>query len=203
MAESAKIQQYKTRELQPSGMNKKFIISVLLGWVFAAVVETINMGIGQGLWLGMALTVIFFYGSFSVMGYWFSVKKSDPIWLHFVLFGFIGLMFEWIIFGMVPWGGGNVFVIILNQTGMFSHWATVTFAPRLLLDKSGHLKKFQRNFLIFYIIGMTLVYVIGFLSPSDARFTIMILGNVLVYSALIGWYVRYFRLSKPQNPLDF
>ncbi len=171
----------------------KFIKTLIIGLTFAAIVETINMGIGQGLWIGMILTVLLFYGAFIIVGYWFSTKTEDSPAKHFLIFGLIGLMFEWFIFGMVPWGVGNPLVMILIQVGMFSHWATTTFGPRLLLDEKHDVQGLKKSFLIFYTIGMGMVYIIGFLSPENARWTIMILGNVTVYTILIIWHVKFIK----------
>ena len=100
-------------------------------------------------------------------------------------------MFEWFIFGMVPWGVGNPIVMILIQTGMFSHWATTTFGPRFLLDEDHNVQSLKKSFLIFYVMGMGAVYIIGFLLSGN--WTIMILGNVIVYTILIIWYVRFIK----------
>ena len=91
---------------------------------------------------------------------------------------------------MVPWGIGNPIVMILIQTGMFSHWATTTFGPRLLLDENHDVENLKKSFLIFYIIGMGCVYTIGLLAGN---WSIMILGNVFVYTILIVWYVRFIK----------
>ncbi len=174
-------------------MSKKLLKTLVIGWIFAAIVETINMGIGQGLWIGMILTVLLFYGAFILCGYWYSTKSEEKPLRHFLIFGIIGLIFEWILFGMVPWGIGNPFVMILIQTGMFSHWATVTFGPRFLLDEEHDVQGLKKSYLIFYIIGMSLVFILGFLSPEKARWTVMILGNVVVYTILIRWYVKFIK----------
>ncbi len=174
-------------------MSKKLLKTLVIGWIFAAIVETINMGIGQGLWVGMILTVLLFYGFFILCGYWYSTKSEEQPLRHFIIFGFVGLMFEWFIFGMVPWGIGNPIVMVLIQTGMFSHWATVTFGPRFLLDEEHDVRGLKKSFIIFYIIGMSAVFILGFLSSEKARWTIMILGNVIVYTVLIIWYVKFIK----------
>lgn len=184
---------------------KDIFKTLIIGYVFAIVVETINMGIGQGLWRGMFLTVILFYGIFILAGYLYAKKTPNSPGKHFVIFGIVGLICEWLIFGMTPWSGGSPIVVLLIQTGMFSHWATVTFAPRLLLDEEHVDRKFKRGFLIFYCIGMGLVYVIGLCTPEKARWTIMILGNVVVYTILITWYVKYiksYKSNKMKTNLD-
>lgn len=172
---------------------KNIFKTLIIGYLFATVVEIINMGIGKGLWRGMVLTIILFYGAFILIGYWYGQKTVDSPGKHFMIFGIIGLMFEWFIFGMTPWSGKNPIITLLIQIGMFSHWATVTFAPRLLIDKEHVDRKFKRSFLTFYCIGMGLVYVIGLLTPESERWTIMILGNVVVYTILLVWYIKYIK----------
>ena len=73
-------------------MSKKLLISLGIGWIFAAIVETINMGIGQGLWIGMILTVLLFYGAFILCGYWYSTKSEEKPLRHFLIFGIIGFL---------------------------------------------------------------------------------------------------------------
>ncbi|XMB67236.1 hypothetical protein RI065_01575 [Mycoplasmatota bacterium zrk1] len=170
---------------------KKYVYTLLIGYFFAFVVEIINMGIGKGLWIEMVFTVLIFYGAFILIGYWYANRTQNSPWKHFVIFGVIGLLFEWFIFGMNPWSGGNFIVVLLIQLGMFSHWATVTFAPRLLLDKEHVNTSLKRRFLTFYIIGMGTVYILGFLTPHYARWSLMILGNIIVYTMLLGWYIKY------------
>ncbi|XMB86018.1 hypothetical protein RJG79_11540 [Mycoplasmatota bacterium WC44] len=172
---------------------KNIIKTLLIGYIFAIVVEAINMGIGQGLWKEMFLTVILFYGIFILIGYWYSKRTPNNPGKHFVIFGIIGLMFEWFIFGMNPWSGGNIFVVILIQIGMFSHWTTTTFAPRLLLDEEHVDRRFKHGFLTFYSVGMGLVYALGMLTPPYTRWTLMILGNILVYTLLLPWYIKYIK----------
>jgi len=171
----------------------KFIKTLIIGMILSAIVEAINMGIRQGLWVGMILTVLIFYGIFIAFGYWFSLKTEERPAIHFIVFGFIGLMFEWFIFGQVPWVPVHPLIIILIQTGMFSHWATATFGPRFLLDEEHEVQGLKKSYLIFYVIGMSVVFIIGFLSSEKARGTILILGNVVVYIFLIIWYVKFIK----------
>ena len=168
----------------------KFIKTLIIGYLFALIVESINMGIGHGEWIGMIFTVLLFYGAFIVLGYLFQDRINESKSLHLIVFGIIGLLLEWFVFNKAPWNGGAVPVIILTQIGMFSHWSTVTFAPRLLLDEE-YSSNEKKSFIIFYIIALTIVFVLGFSSSTDARWTIMILGNLVVYVILLRWYIRY------------
>ncbi len=175
-------------------MMVQFLKTMSVGYLLSFIVEFINMGIGQGEWVGMVLTVLIFYGLFIAVGFALSQWiLKNPI-AHFLVFGFIGLMAEWFIFGMAPWAGGLPCVMMLIQVGMFSHWASVTFAPRLLLEKDPRYRGLKLRYIISYAIGMGLVFILGLATPAKARWTIMILGNVVVYSFLLVWYVNYIIL---------
>ena len=140
------------------------------------------MGIGQGNWLGMVFTVLFFYGAVILVSYFVTTKSINKT-LHFLLFGLFGLFLEWIIFQENPFAGNLVIVILINF-GMFMHWGLIAFAPRMLLDDF----KYKRSFIGFYIIGMLAVLIIG-----GTNFSMLIIGNVLVYTVLYYWVHKYIK----------
>jgi hypothetical protein len=114
--------------------------------------------------------------------------------VHFFAYGFLGLMMEWFLMGLAPWSnpGANPAMMLVFQSGMFSFWATVAFAPRLLLEAGKPGRRAGKALLRFYVPYFVLVYVIGFSVPERMRFA-AIIGLILFgYLSLNLFYVRYF-----------
>ena len=87
------------------------------------------------------------------------VALREPV--YFVTCGLAGLMIEWFLIGLTPWSNPDAPVVLmaLFQVGMFSFWATVAYAPRLLLarDEPG---RWARKAVIRFSVGyFALVYV--------------------------------------------
>ncbi len=170
-------------------MRSKFGRFLFIGYVFAFVVESINMGIVQGDWLGMIITVLVFYGLIISISY-FTYQKGVSKPLHFLIFGFLGLLLEWLIFQPNPFSG-KLWLVIFVNLGMFSHWATIAFAPRLLLDEKTP-DKLKKNFLTIMFVGMGVVF--GTTVLSGNNYSTLIIGNIVVYTILLGSYVKYIRI---------
>ena len=156
-----------------------------IGYALSFIVESINMGIGQGNWIGMIYTVILFYGSVILVSYYFT-KRNLNNWTHFIGFGLFGLLLEWIIFQENPFQG-NIIIVLLINFGMFMHWALVAFAPKMLLTEF----KQKKSFVIFYVLAMLAVVII-----SMGNFSLLIIGNVVVYCILFYWVYKYIQQAK-------
>jgi hypothetical protein len=116
----------------------------------------------------------------------------EPV--HFVTFGLVGLMIEWFLIGLTPWSNpaAPVVLMVLFQVGMFSFWATVAYAPRLLLGRDGP-GRWARKAVVRFSLGyFSLVYVVAVAVPARLRFATVIPLLVLGYLVLDGLFVAHF-----------
>jgi hypothetical protein len=166
---------------------------LLVGLVLATVVEVINMGILGGNWMGMITTLLLVYSMFILTGYMF--RNLRPI-IHLSVMGAIGLiLIEWILIGTTPSGTQSLISTLIFQAGMFFYWATVGFAPRLLLDVSEIVQPIRRVFSRFYIGWFGMVYVVGvFLLSGNLRFVFMQTTSALGHLFLMWFYIAYSRV---------
>jgi hypothetical protein len=171
---------------------KKVLPYLSLGLVLASVIEGINMGILGGNWIGMITTVLFIYSFFIMIGYILRKLRAE---LHLVVMGVVGLVFiEWLLIGTYPSFNQSIVSTLLFQTGMFFFWATVGFAPRLLLDKSANVQPIRSSFSLFYVYWFGIVYIIGlFLLDGNLRFLFMQTTSALGHIILICYYSAYLR----------
>jgi hypothetical protein len=114
---------------------------------------------------------------------------------HFFLFGFVGLMVEWLLIGLSPWSNpsANPILMLLFQIGIFSFWSTVAFAPRLFIKDDALNKKTRRAILRFFIPYFMIVYVLGSIVPEKLKFIAIIPLVIFGYSFLNIFYTKYFR----------
>jgi hypothetical protein len=86
--------------------------------------------------------------------------------------------------------------MLLFQLGMFSFWATVAFAPRLLTNTSDLSRAVSKLILKFYLPYFLVVYMVGLAvppQPPEKRFWTIIPLILFGYLALNGFYLWYFR----------
>ena len=169
-------------------MRSKFTKFLIIGYILSLVVESINMGFVRGNWIGMFLTVLLFYGVIISISFYATQKNINKL-VHFLIFGFMGLQLEWFIFQPDPFSG-HILVVLLVNLGMFAHWATIAFAPRMLLDEENP-EKDKKLFIRTYFISMLTVFGLGILLGD---YTLMIIGNMVVYSVMLYWYIKYIRI---------
>lgn len=180
---------------------KNFLKYLGLGLLFSLNVESINMGILQGNWIGMLQTILLVYSVFIVIGFTLqkglSNKRSAKV-IHFVINGFIGLVIiEWWLIGTPPSADQTLLTVILFQLGIFIYWATVGFAPRMLLDNHTDSRKIASRFVKFYLIWFLIVYIIGLsLLDGSARFGFMQVFSALGHIILLVFYLPYFRIRE-------
>lgn len=165
---------------------------VLVGLFFATMVESINMGILGGNWVGMASTILLVYSVFVFLGY--LLRNVNP-WAHLAVTGLVGLVgIEWLLIGTAPGAGGSLLSTLIFQVGMFLYWATVGFGPRLMLDETSGSEVVRRGFIRFYIAWFAVVYLVGLLAlGGGARFVFMQVGSALGHILLARFYLSYLR----------
>jgi len=82
--------------------------------------------------------------------------------------------------------------MLVFQVGMFSFWATVSFAPRLFLGPRELDRRIRRSVLRFYVPYFLLVYVVGLSVPANLKFKTIIPLVIIGYTTLNAFYLRYF-----------
>jgi hypothetical protein len=170
----------------------KTIQYLIIGLVFAAVVEVINMGILGGNWVGMVTTLLIVYSLFVMIGY--KLRNIGPV-IQFAIMGAIGLiLIEWILIGTPPTGSQSILTLFIFQGGIFIYWATVGVAPRLFLDESENARKIKRGFTRFYLGWFALVYIVGLVfTAGNIRFVFMQTTSALGHLLLLRFYIAYFK----------
>lgn len=120
--------------------------------------------------------------------------KYDLILL--CLSGAAGLMIEWFLIELSPWSNpsANPLLMLLFQLGMFSFWATVGFAPWIMLKQDPPGRQATRNIWRFFIPYFAIVYVVTLSLPRQNRFGPVICLIILGYLIVCGMLIRHIRL---------
>lgn len=160
---------------------KNFIKFVTVGLLFAAFPgEIANQLIVHRSLTGFASTMatyVFLLG----FGYFISKifrRKVIPTLLYFVLFGILGLLFEYLILGQGPEA---------SAVGMFTFWAFLFTLPRIFTDGSDEFADFKKKVTKYWLISSPLVLIL-FLIPHEVG---TYLGIILYVIQLLGFYVFY------------
>lgn len=176
---------------------------VLIGLVFAGVEEFLTIALIKEDLAGFFIVVILVFPLYLVIVY-FSSKIIDYFWrkeiadvVHFFAYGTTGLMIEWFLIGLSPWSNPEAHpgAMCIFQVGMFSFWATVSFVPRIFIDKRKMFDKIKKTMLKFYVSYFVIVYLIAFLLPVYARFVVLISLIIAGYSLMNIFYALYFMKS--------
>jgi hypothetical protein len=177
----------------PSGRMKKLLIFVLLGLLLAAPGEILNQLLARHNLRAFRSTMISYsvlllVGFFASKGLSAFCRKSRARLIHYLLFGFLGLMVEWFLLGNAP-------VLepfqIITQPGMFTYWGTMLLAPCLIMERG--FAELKRSFARFFA-SFSLLYLLVALVLPRAKGGIF-LGFVLFAAgttALNYFYVKYF-----------
>ena len=160
---------------------KNFIIFITIGLLFAAIPgEIANQLIVHRSLTGFASTMVI-YVFFLGFGYFISKifkRKVIPTLLYFVLFGILGLLFEYLVLRQEPEA---------SATGMFTFWAFLFTLPRIFTDGSGEFADFKKKVTKYWLISSPPVLIV-FLIPHDVG---TYLGIILYVIQLLGFYVFY------------
>jgi hypothetical protein len=177
---------------------KKLLTFVLLGLLFATPGEVLNQILSRHNLRAFRSTMIS-YSVLLVIGFFVEKgiramcrTKSKGRVIHYLLFGFLGLMVEWFLLGNGP--SLNPVQLIV-QPGMFTFWGTMLLAPLLMMepDFPGLKKSFATFFLSFSLLYLLVAVVV----PKNKGgiffgFILFAAGN----TALNYFYVKYFQRLK-------
>ena len=108
-------------------------------------------------------------------------------------------MVEWFLIGLSPWsmvGQGPLPLIFIFQFGMFSFWASVGFAPRLILDGREEVVHIRKWFKRFLMLGFLIIYFLTFAVTKQNQFLVSILAVLATFTLCNIFYQKYFRILK-------
>jgi hypothetical protein len=111
---------------------------------------------------------------------------------YYLAAGGLGLLFEWLVMGLSPWSNPNLLQIPF-QLGMFSFWAAVAFAPRLLLDHRAGVSRLRKWCQRFLALGFLAIYAIAFAASPPARFPLTIAAVISTFILLNAFHFCYIR----------
>lgn len=191
---------------------KAYLKFVAIGSVFAAAEEFLTVVVLRHDVGAFVVTLLLVFPVFLTLAWATSwllrrVLPSHAIHLlvHYVLYGSVGLAFEWFVIGLSPWSNpeANPLLMFLFQLGMFSFWTTVAFAPLLFVYADPMSRKTRRWLLRFYVPWMVLTYVLAAVVAPELRFGAVIGMIVGGYSFLNVFYVSYlFRAFRARMGKD-
>jgi hypothetical protein len=176
---------------------------ILIGLVFAGVEEFLTIAVIKEDLSGFFTVISLIFPIYLII-VCFSSKIIDHFWkkepadvIYFFTYGITGLLIEWFMIGLSPWSNpeANPCAMFIFQVSMFSFWVTISFAPRILIDKRKKFYKIKKRMLKFYISWSAMSYVIAFLIPPQLRFVILIPLIIVGYSLMNVFYVMYFKKS--------
>ncbi len=160
---------------------KNFIKFVTIGLLFAAIPgEIANQLIVHRSLTGFASTMIIYVFFFS-FGFFINKlfkPKFIPTLLYFVLFGILGLLFEYLVLRQGPEA---------SAVGMFTFWAFLFTLPRIFTDGSDEFANFKKKVTKYWLISSPSVIIV-FLIPHDVG---TYLGIILYVIQLLGFYVFF------------
>ena len=173
----------------------------LIGLLVAGLEEFITQGVLKKTSAGWILPTIIAFLPFLIivrlLGKFLNWSLDEPaaVLIYYLAAGSIGLLVEWFLIGLTPWGDPNApFVVVLVlQLGMFSFWGSVAFAPRILLDDRDSISQIRRSYKQFLIFGLAVIYCLTFAASKEAQFLVSILAVLITFLVLNFFYFRYVR----------
>jgi len=181
---------------------KRFVAFLFIGSCFATVEEFLTIVVLKHDMGGYLFTLLVLFPIFLTLVFLSSRLINRFIhWepaqdiTYFFVYGFAGLAIEWFLIGLSPWSnpGANPILMFILQLGIFSFWSTVSFAPRLFLNKSDLNLKIRRSILRFFIPYFVVVYLVCIAAPEKLKFITIIPLVIFGYLFLNIFYVKYFR----------
>ena len=168
---------------------------IAIGSIFATVEEFLTVALlkrdmGSYLFTLLVLFPIFLsviFGAGRLLQRIIRTQAKSDLAL-FCLSGGAGLMIEWFLIGLSPWSNANAnaVLMLLFQLGMFSFWATVGFAPWLMLKRDEMSEQASRYIWRFFIVYFAVVYGVAFALPQQKRFGPVICLIILGYFVVCG-----------------
>jgi hypothetical protein len=171
---------------------------VLLGLLVAGLEEFITQGVLKNSYGGWIIPTLIAFLPFLlimvVVAWWLNRRLREWVaaLIYYLVAGGIGLALEWFVIGLAPWRDPHILQVPF-QLGMFSFWATVAFAPRLLLDRRDALSRIRRAYQIALIFLTAAVYACTLSAPREHRFPAGIASVLIAFLLLNVFHFLYLR----------
>ena len=172
----------------------KLIVFVGIGLLLTAVPEWQNnvlMNTESSGWSGYfntlrinAVLLVFAFLLFRFLNRKYNPAKT--LIFQFIIWGIIGLLFEWILINHPPWSAAI-------QYGMFIYWAVVFGAPALFILEQA---KPIRMKLLGFIVGTAILMIMGSIillniNPTKGFLLVFTIASwILIYSAIISFFFQ-------------
>jgi len=173
---------------------KPFLKFILIGCAFALLIEfQFNILVTGN--IGNFIFVLFFYPIYLALVYTvykFGFKKifkskSNLVFFYYLLFGIIGLMFEWFMIGNSPWLNPDA-----SQIGMWSFWVALTVMPVIFLETEKKFQKLKKH-IKYYIISYAIITtIIGKILTGDFRLFFIVWFEIIGYTLMNLFYLKYW-----------
>jgi hypothetical protein len=177
-------------------MTARLLTFILFGLMFAIPGEILNQILARHNIAAFRTTLIsytflLFIGFFAWKGLHTLLKnRARAALAHYLLFGTLGLMVEWLLLGNAP--VLDPFQII-TQPGMFTFWGTMLLGPALMMETS-EFQELKNAFFCFFVVMSLLYLLLAVVLPKEKGG--IFLGFVFFAggtTALNYFYLKYFR----------
>lgn len=116
---------------------------------------------------------------------------AKVIFIHYCIWGLVGLLFEWFFIGHFPWS-------YAVQTGLVTYWAGVFAAPLLFLLPSERVLRLRAA--VYLVVGSVLmaalsVFVMSVTTNNDLLLLGIILSWMLFYPGILHFLLRTIGLG--------
>jgi hypothetical protein len=179
---------------------KRFIRFALIGSAFATVEEFLTIVVLRRDIPSYVFTLLVVFPAYLSFVYFSSriidrLISREPVrdLVHLLIYGSLGLLFEWSIMGLSPWSNpaANPLFMLAFQVGMFAFWTTVSTVPRVFLDRQTPGRFARRRILRFFVLYFTVVYGVGLTVPEHLRFAVVISLIIVGYSVVLGLLFKW------------
>ncbi|MFC1834152.1 hypothetical protein ACFL2Q_05385 [Thermodesulfobacteriota bacterium] len=174
---------------------------VILGCVFGYACE-LFFKIVAPISLGGVLVIVLFYPLYTLFVYHsgnrllsYFTRTVPATILYYVLYGCLGLTLEWVFMNNSPWGNPDA-----SQSAMFSFWATIALAPRILLNKNPGVRRVKIGIVVFFACYVIASAATLLLTEGATEFVSIIYLMIIGYNGLNIFYFWYFvRLRRVES----
>jgi len=177
---------------------KKIFSFIIFGLIYVSVPEFTNLIVINKLYIVFPIALII-YSLFLISGF-FIIKLINKLIKNrilnniiiILLFGFLGLLFEWNVIG-------NDLDSNAIQFGMFVYWVGLFMIPKILIDEKNNVSiikdKLKKNFYLYLKIHLIITFILLFIAPTLLKIFIPILWTI-VYSLFFIFYYKYIIIKE-------
>jgi len=171
----------------------KLFSFLIFGLIYISVPEFTNLIVINKLYFVFPIVLIIY--TLFLIGGFFIIKLINKLiknkifnnLIIILLFGFLGLLFEWNVIG-------NDLNSDAIQLGMFVYWVGLFMVPKILTDEKENIlfikSDLKKYFYLYLKIHLIITFILLFLAPQFLKIIIPILWTI-VYSLFFIYYYKY------------